>query len=238
MLALALTQAGTFAASYEIVKERPIFQRERAVNLSVWAYVLSKVVVLSLFAVFQVAGMLLLLSFFVDLNVTGVVFLDLSILEIFISLYLAILASIAFGLLISSLVPSTDVVLYIILAQLFVQIVLTGALFPVDRNIFSYATPGYWATDSLSSIVDLPTLDQKGRSCVVIEAEIPDMNTGEIKKEIRYECSSAKSEQSNLAYYKHEAGHLMTSWFAMGAQTVLFTLLTIIVQVRKKAGRE
>ncbi|MEW5940550.1 MAG: ATP-binding cassette domain-containing protein, partial [Chloroflexota bacterium] len=238
MLALALTQAGTFAASYEIVKERPIFQRERAVNLSVWAYVLSKVLVLSLFAVFQVAGMLLLLSFFVDLDVTGVVFLDFSLLEIFISLYLAILASIALGLLISSLVPSTDVVLYIILAQLFVQIVLTGALFPVDRNILSYTTPGYWATDALSSIVDLPTLDKKARSCVVIEAEIPDMNTGEIKKEIRYECSSAKSDQSNLKYYEHEAGHLMVSWFAMGAQLVGFTLLTIIIQARKKAGRD
>jgi ABC-type multidrug transport system ATPase subunit/pSer/pThr/pTyr-binding forkhead associated (FHA) protein len=238
MLALALTQAGTFAASYEIVKERPIFQRERAVNLSVWAYVLSKVLVLSLFAVFQVAGMLLLLSFFVDLEVTGVLFAEFSLMEIFISLYLAILASIALGLLISALVPTTDVVLYIILAQLFVQIVLTGALFPVDRNLLSYATPGYWATDSLSSIVDLPTLDQKGRSCVVIEAEIPDMTTGEVKKEIRYECSSAKSEQSNLAYYKHDAGHLMASWFAMGAQLVVFTILTIIIQARKKSGRD
>ena len=35
MLALALTQGGTFAAAYEIVKERGIFRRERAVNLSV-----------------------------------------------------------------------------------------------------------------------------------------------------------------------------------------------------------
>jgi ABC-type multidrug transport system ATPase subunit len=238
MLALALTQGGTFAASYEIVKERPIFQRERAVNLSVWAYVLSKVVVLSLFAFVQVAGALLLLSFFVNVDVTGVMILDGGILEIFISLYLAILASIALGLLISALVPSTDVVLYIILAQLFLQIVLTGSLFPIDANVASYTTPGYWATDAMSSIVDLPTLDKNGRSCIVIEAEVPDMNTGVVNKEIRYECSSAKSEQSNLKYYNHEAGHLIRAWIALGAQLVLFTLLTIIVQSRKKSGRD
>jgi hypothetical protein len=46
MLALALTQGGTFAAAYEIVKERSIYRRERAVNLSVVAYVFSKVAVL------------------------------------------------------------------------------------------------------------------------------------------------------------------------------------------------
>jgi hypothetical protein len=170
----------------------------------------------------------------VDLNVPGVIFVDFSLLEIFISLYLAILSSIALGLLISALVPSTDVVLYIILAQLFVQIVLTGALFPVDRNALSYATPGYWATDAMSSIVNLPDLDQKGRSCVVVE--VPNQDTGALQLETS--CGSAKSEQSNLKYYDHEAGHLLTAWFAMGAQLVIFTLLTIIVQSRKKAGRD
>jgi ABC-type multidrug transport system ATPase subunit/pSer/pThr/pTyr-binding forkhead associated (FHA) protein len=234
MLALALTQGGTFAASYEIVKERPIFQRERAVNLSVWAYVLSKVLVLSLFAIFQVAGVLLMISFFVDLNVPGIIFADFSILELFISLYLAILASIALGLLISALVPSTDVVLYVILAQLFLQIVLTAALFPVDRSIASYVTPGYWATDAMSSIVDLPGLDKKGISCAV--SEQPNPETG--VKELITNCGSAKSDQPNLAYYDHKAGHLMFSWFAMGSQLVVFTLLTIIVQSRKRAGKD
>jgi ABC transport system ATP-binding/permease protein len=68
MLGLALTQAGTFGAAYEIVKERAIFKRERAVNLRVGAYVVAKIVVLSLFAVFQVASVLLILSLRVDLG--------------------------------------------------------------------------------------------------------------------------------------------------------------------------
>jgi hypothetical protein len=241
MIALALTQGGTFAASYEIVKERPIFNRERAVNLSVWAYVLSKVLVLSFFAIFQVAGVLLLLGMFVDLNVPGVIFADFSILEIYISLYLAILASISLGLFISSIVPSADVVLYVILAQLFLQIVLTGTLFPLPANPVSYAVPGYWATDALSSIVDLPRLDKEGKTCIV--QEIPDMNninqqTGQPNMKVEAICETAASNAENLKYYKHEAGHLIQSWIAMGAQLVLFILLTIIVQARKKPGKD
>ncbi len=234
MLALALTQGGTFAASYEIVKERAIFRRERAVNLSVWSYVLSKVVVLGLFALIQVGGTLLMLSFFVDLNVTGIVFTDFSILEIFISLYMAVLASVGLGLFISALVPSTDVVLYVILAQLFLQIVLTGTLFPLDSNPASYAVPGYWATDALSSIVDLPRLDKEGYSCQVAEGQNP--TTGAI--ELQTFCDSAESKANSLKSYAHTAEHMIFSWFAMGAQMLFFVLLTVIVQARKKPERD
>ena len=241
MIALALTQGGTFAASYEIVKERPIFQRERAVNLSVWSYVLSKVAVLSLFAVIQVGATLLMISLFVNLDVPGIIFTDFSILEIFISLYLAILASISLGLFISAIVPSTDVVLYVILAQLFLQIVLTGTLFPLPSNPASYAVPGYWATDALSSITDLPRLDKEGISCVV--KEVPDenninMTTGQPNLKLDTICDKAESKAESLKNYDHEAGHLIFSWFAMGAQLMVFTLLTIFVQSRKKSGRD
>lgn len=234
MLALALTQGGTFAASYEIVKERAIFRRERAVNLSVWSYVLSKVVVLGLFALIQVGATLLMLSFFVDLNVTGIVFTDFSILEIFISLYMAVLASIGLGLFISALVPSTDVVLYVILAQLFLQIVLTGTLFPLDSNPASYAVPGYWATDALSSIVDLPRLDKEGWSCQVAEGQ----NTTTGAMELQTFCDSAESKATSLKNYAHTAEHMLFSWFAMGAQMLFFVLLTIFVQARKKPERD
>jgi ABC-type multidrug transport system ATPase subunit/pSer/pThr/pTyr-binding forkhead associated (FHA) protein len=238
MIALALTQGGTFGASYEIVKERPIFTRERAVNLSVWSYVLAKVVVLSLFAFVQVAGLLVMIGMFVDLDVPGILFPSFSVLEIFISLYLAILASIGLGLFISALVPSTDVVLYVILAQLFLQIVLTGTLFPVDAGAASYITPGYWATNALSSVVDLPRLDREGESCIVKEVEVPNMTTGAVSKELQTICDKAPSNADNLKDYKHDSGHLMMTWLAMAAQTIMWILLTVYVQSRKKATRD
>ncbi len=236
MIGLALTQGGTFGASYEIVKERPIFQRERAVNLSVWSYVLSKVLVLSLFAVLQVVGFLLLLSTQVDLQVQGIIFKDWGALELFITLYLAVLASIGFGLFISAIVPSTDVVLYVILAELFVQIVLSGTLFPLPRNLASYATPGYWTMDALASTVDLPKMDKAARSCTVVEMEIP-TETGTTKsKEIV--CDSASTDEENLKNYGHFTNHLIIAWAALGIHLIGWVGLTIFIQSRKKPGKD
>ncbi|MCZ7674260.1 MAG: ABC transporter permease [Chloroflexi bacterium] len=50
IMALAGSLLGLFAASYEIVKEEPIYQRERMVNLKIGPYLLSKMVVLAGFA--------------------------------------------------------------------------------------------------------------------------------------------------------------------------------------------
>jgi ABC-type multidrug transport system ATPase subunit len=64
MVALAIVQAGTFIAAFEIVKEKAIFQRERAVNLKVLSYLLSKLFVLGSVAVFHVLSMLVILRLF------------------------------------------------------------------------------------------------------------------------------------------------------------------------------
>jgi len=125
MLSLAITQGGTFAAAYEIVKERAIFKRERAVNLRVSSYVLSKVIVLCLFGLVQVASVILLLSFKMNLDLDSVFGLPDGPWEMYITLALAIFASIMFGLFISAAVSNQDIVIYIILAQLFAQIILS-----------------------------------------------------------------------------------------------------------------
>ena len=119
MFGLALTQAGTFGASYEIVKERAIFRRERAVNLRVWSYVIAKAVVLGLFAVIQVASVLLILSLKVDMSFDPVFdIFPTGGMELFATLLLAVFASIMFGLFISAIVPSPDVVLYLSLIHI------------------------------------------------------------------------------------------------------------------------
>ena len=123
MLGLALTQAGTFGAAFEIVKERSIFARERAVNLRVGAYVGAKVLVLGVFALIQVASSLIIIGLRLDMDFEPI--LDIfpsGAWELGVTLYIAVLASILFGLFISAIVPNQNVVLYVILGQLFVQI--------------------------------------------------------------------------------------------------------------------
>jgi len=229
MLSLALTQTGTFAAAYEIVKERAIFQRERAVNLNVFAYVLSKIIVLGGFAVIQVVSLILILSLKLDLGIKGAIF-EVGIIEIAISMYLAIMASICFGLFLSSIVPSQDVVLYAILAQLFIQIVFCGTMFPMKENVAMKGTVAYWIVDSFGSSVDMKKLDDDARVCTVVETV--DMTTGEEKLETM--CDAAKRDPDKFLNYQHTEEHIIYTWFGMGMTALIWMVLTVFIQARKK----
>lgn len=233
MIGLALTQAGTFGAAYEIVKERAIFKRERAVNLSVPAYVFSKVLVLGAFAIIQVGSVILIISSRVDMSFTPVLsFMPSGAAELFVTLLLAVLASIMLGLFISAIVPSPDMVMYIILVQLFVQIIFSGAMFPLPNNPASKFVISYWTMDSMGATVDIHGLNDQSTVCTLVE--IPDMRGGEATKEAR--CDSAAVGDDKLALpYTHTREHLLNTWAGLGLIAVAWGALTVIVQVRKKS---
>lgn len=239
MLSLALTQGGTFAAAYEIVKERPIFRRERAVNLKVTAYIMSKVLILGIFAFIQVAGVILVLMLFgVDLDFPGAFFTDNGALELFVTFYLGILASIALGLFISAIVPSTDVVLYAILVQLFIQIILGGALFPADLPLISKGTVSYWTTVAVGSTVNMPALNDNSRTCTVIE--VPDQNDpSKMNKEVTCSAATTKlypggTDANKNGDYAYTADKMWDLWMGLVFHIVSWLLLTVIVVYRQK----
>src|SRR5437016_14013913 len=64
MLALTSIWFGTTNAAKEIVKELPVYRRERMVNLGVLPYIASKALVLSLFSVIQTALLVLVVTTF------------------------------------------------------------------------------------------------------------------------------------------------------------------------------
>jgi ABC-type multidrug transport system ATPase subunit/pSer/pThr/pTyr-binding forkhead associated (FHA) protein len=227
MLGLAITQAGTFGAAYEIVKERAIFKRERAINLRVGAYVLAKVFILSCFAVIQVTSVLLILAIKVDLGFEPVFdFLPFGGLELFVTLLFAVLASIMLGLFVSAIVPTADVVLYVILIQLFVQIILSGTLFPLPDNPASKLVISHWTMNAMGSTIDIPALNDKSQVCQVV----PQMGAG-----TEITCASAARDREDLGLdYEHSEEHLLTTWGALLAQTVVWGVATMLVQARKK----
>ena len=100
VLALSAVWFGAINACREIVKERPIFQREARVGLDVNAYVASKLSVLALLGFIQC----LLLIFMVDRWVP----LPGATIVHFFFLFLASLAGTALGLAVSALAPSSD----------------------------------------------------------------------------------------------------------------------------------
>jgi len=176
-----------------------------------------------------VLSLILILSLKLDLGIKGAIF-DLGIIEIAITMYLAILASICFGLFISAIVPSQDVVLYAILAQLFIQIVFCGTMFPMEENPAMKGTVAYWIVDSFGSTVDMVKLDEDARVCSVVESV--DMNTGQKKLETM--CDSAKRDPNKFLNYEHSEEHIIGTWAGLGVTALVWTILTVVVQARKK----
>ena len=229
MLSLAITQAGTFSAAYEIVKEKAIFKRERAVNLRVSSYVLSKVFVLAAFGLFQVVSVVLLLNIKLELGLDSVFGFPDGPWELMATFFLAILASILFGLFISAAVTNRDIVIYIILAQLFVQIILSGSMFPLEENPVMRATVANWTMDSVGSLVDMEALNQEGMGCGIDELDPgPD---GEVWKVVG--CDPIEERDLPLAY-EHSDDHVFVTWIGLIAHSVIWGLLTFIILYRRK----
>lgn len=100
VLALAAVWFGTINACRELVKERLIFLRERRVGLETGAYLLSKMLVLTLLGLVQCFILLFMVSQKIDID--GNMFLH------FVVLCSASIAGTGLGLLISSLVATVD----------------------------------------------------------------------------------------------------------------------------------
>ncbi len=157
MLALAANLLGLFAAAYEIIKEEAIYRRERMVNLGILPYLFSKLAVLGGFALVQCALILLVLRIKVQYPTDGIILPP--VLEIYLTLVLTTLASLALGLLISSVARNSNMVVYIILLVLFVQIIFAGAIFPLDDSVrlLSDLSTTHWSLQALGSIIGLGT---------------------------------------------------------------------------------
>jgi ABC-type multidrug transport system ATPase subunit/pSer/pThr/pTyr-binding forkhead associated (FHA) protein len=171
MLALSVILLGVFAAAYEIVRERPIYARERMVNLGILPYLASKVAVLIGFGLAQCFALLLVVGLKVSFPWDGV--LLPAILEMFITLVLALLVGISMGLFVSALVKNDSVVIYLVLVVLFIQIIFSGVLFelPGPAKALSYLTPTRWAMEGLGASVDMERLNDLSQSFIEMEVE-------------------------------------------------------------------
>ncbi len=164
MMGLASVLLGVFASAYEIVKEQAIYQRERMVTLRLVPYLLSKVLVLSAFALIQCLLLLIVVGLKVEYPFDGVILPAL--LEMYITLVLGALVSIMMGLFISSLVPNSNSVIYLILFLLFFQIIFAGVIFelPGPAGQLSRLTQTRWVIESLGISADLEGLNRLSRN--------------------------------------------------------------------------
>jgi ABC-type multidrug transport system ATPase subunit len=165
ILVLCACFSGALNAIREIVKERPIYARERGTGLSAGAYLASKVIVLGVISAFQ--AILL-----VAIGLAGKNFppkgsaLPIPLLEIAIAIALVAVVSMVIGLLTSSVVSTAERAMPLVFLLVMIQVVTTGGIFAIHGTAgleqIAWFTPSRWGFAGAASTVDLNVIAPKG----------------------------------------------------------------------------
>lgn len=120
IMVIAAIWLGCSNAVREIVSEQAIYKRERMVNLSIFYYLFSKIIVLTLLCLIQCLILVLIVSQSLDFsgNITALFFI----------LLLTSIASLSIGLLISSLVKTNEAAMGLVPIVLIPKIILGGLI--------------------------------------------------------------------------------------------------------------
>jgi hypothetical protein len=167
MLSTVAVWFGIINAAREISKESAVYRRERLAGLRVGAYVLSKVLVLSLLVAVQSAALLGVVSTDVRFPATGVMMEGL--LELGVTTALTSLAGLALGLCISAWAKTPDRAISFVPLALIPQILFSGVLFPFEggvstTRVFSWFTVSRWAIDAYGATIHLARLPPATRA--------------------------------------------------------------------------
>ncbi|MGW2717578.1 FHA domain-containing protein [Streptomyces sp. NPDC001492] len=151
---------GAANAVRELVKERTIYRRERAVGLSRSAYLMSKVVVLGTITVLQAVVLTLVALLGVDLNAPGGEgVLMPPLVEITVAVALLAFTAMTLGLLVSALVRKEEVTMPLLVLLAIVQVVFCGALLKLHGvpglEQLSWLVPSRWALGAMAGTVGL-----------------------------------------------------------------------------------
>ncbi|KAF2780955.1 ABC transporter ATP-binding protein [Streptomyces sp. OM5714] len=158
ILAVGACFAGAANSVRELIKERVIYERERATGLSRSAYLMSKVFVLGLITVFQ--GLLVGVIGFASREIPdeGLILGGATLVELSLPIMALGFASMMFGLVISSLVKTAEKTMPLLVMFAIIQVVFTGCLFALNGavgvNQFSYLMPSRWAVAAAGATLD------------------------------------------------------------------------------------
>ncbi|MFI6766267.1 FHA domain-containing protein [Streptomyces sp. NPDC050355] len=169
ILCVGAVLTGAANAVRELVKERTIYQRERAVGLSRSAYLMSKVLVLGLITVVQAVVLTLVALIGVKLNAPGGKGVLLPpLIEITLAVALLAFTAMMLGLFVSALVRKEEVTMPLLVLLAIVQVVFCGALLelngvPVLEQL-AWLVPSRWALGAMAGTIDLHRLMPQGTS--------------------------------------------------------------------------
>ena len=155
IMSFAAIMFGCINSAREIVKEGPIYRRERTVNLGIIPYMFSKIVVLGILCLIQSAVLVL----FVQLKAPfqWSVFLP-PLLEVYITMALTSLAGLMLGLTVSAVSPNNDRAMSFIPFILIPQVIFSGIIFALDNPGLQFLGSFFaarWSMAAMGSTVGL-----------------------------------------------------------------------------------
>lgn len=230
VMGLEAVLTGLFVPSNDLVKERSVYLRERMVNLKVLPYLMSKAFIYSIFVMIQVLLYMLILSFGVKFPEHGL-YLP-GVLEIFITLFLTMMAGITFGFIISAVSRSTEMAIYLLTMLLFFQFFFAGTVFDLRGNAFeplSYFSTTRWSLTALGVTIDMPKLVESTILCSDVPSNPLDPNSA-----TKTVCENYKDATKDLLI-NYDKDLLLKSWLVLIGMSFLFLTTTGILLARTKS---
>ncbi len=200
---------GIINALREIVKERPIYRRERAIYLAIAPYALSKALVLGALGLAQSVILLVLVSLRSGYPLHGILLPGEqgAFAEMLLTLWLVSLAGLAMGLMVSALAPNADRAVSLAPLLLVPQIIFANVIFTLKSGaaIISWIAPSRWGMQALGSI-----------------AQVRDPFSG----------------HAHDAFYASSPAHLLGFWLALVGLIALYSALTLLALRRADRRRQ
>jgi hypothetical protein len=159
VLAVGACLTGAANSVRELIKERVIYERERATGLSRSAYMISKIIVLGLITAVQSLALALIGLAGRPLPAVGLVFPSSPGAEILVVVVLLGITSMMLGLVVSALVKTAERTMPLLVLIAIVQVVFTGALFALFDTPglaqVAWLSPSRWAVAAMAATADL-----------------------------------------------------------------------------------
>ncbi|MEV6686358.1 FHA domain-containing protein [Streptomyces sp. NPDC051130] len=160
ILCVGMCFSGAANSVRELIKERVIYERERATGLSRSAYLMSKVIVLGVITAIQ--GVIICVIGFTPRDLPTEGLLMPPAVELCLSVTALGFTSMMFGLVISSLVKTAEKTMPLLVMFAIVQVVFTGILFKVYDSIgleqVAWLMPSRWAIAAAGTTLNLGQL--------------------------------------------------------------------------------
>ncbi len=231
LLMLFALWVGANTACREIVKENPIYRRERLSNLRIVPYAMSKLVVLAALNLVQAVLWVVVTVLFTGVPDHGV-FLP-ALIEMILSVWVIGVAGLAMGLFISAAAANLDLALSITPSSIIPQMLLAGVLFALPGSIdwMSNATIGKWGVNALGTTANLNRLYYQAAENLPDDPQLTAL-LGQIVFDPRgYDADPGPKSVEAAASSRR--GHLLTQWTVLLGWIVMFVGLACLSQKRK-----